>query len=59
VLKIYQSKSFPFSIEKWEEIAITSGDTLISKATKRKTLRTKYWQKNSNKYLHLRDTLKL
>jgi hypothetical protein len=59
ILNIYQNKTFPFSIEKWEEIAMTSSDTLVSKAVKRKTLRTKYWQKNSNKYLHLRDSLKL
>jgi hypothetical protein len=59
VLKIYQEKSFPFEIEKWEEMEIQEKDTLISKAKKMKTLKTKYWQKNSGKYLHLRDSLSL
>lgn len=59
VLKIYQEKEFPFTIEKWEEIKITAEDTLVSKATKIKTMRTKYWQQSSNKYLHLRDSLSL
>lgn len=59
VLKIYQEKSFPFEIEKWEEMEIKGKDTLISKAKKLKTLKTKYWQKNSDKYLHLRDSLSL
>ena len=58
-LNIYQEKTFPFSIEKWEEIEVNSKDTLVSKATKINTLKTKYWQQNSNKYLHLRDSLGL
>ena len=59
VLKIYQEKSFPFEITKWEEMEIKGKDTLISKANKLQTLKTKYWQKNSDKYLHLRDSLSL
>ncbi|WP_019038138.1 hypothetical protein [Psychroflexus tropicus] len=59
ILNVYQSKSFPYSIEKWEELDISSNDTLVSRAIKNKTLRTKYWEKNSNKYLHLRDSLNL
>ncbi|MFO7745889.1 MAG: septum formation inhibitor Maf [Psychroflexus sp.] len=58
-VSIYQQKSFPFSIEKWEETEITPTDTLISKARKIKTLKTKYWEQNSSKYLHLRDSLSL
>ncbi len=58
-LKIYQEKKPPFSILKWEEIQVTGNDTLISKASKLKTLKTKYWRKNSNKHLHLRDSLSL
>lgn len=59
ILKIYQEKTFPFAIEKWEEIEINKADTLISTAKKIKTLKTKYWQQNSNKYLHLRNSLSL
>jgi hypothetical protein len=59
ILKVYQEKVFPFSIEKWEEIEIKNKDTLVSKAKKMSTLKTKYWEQNSNKYLHLRDSLSL
>lgn len=59
IVTIYQDKTFPYFIKKWEEIAFNSKDTLISKATKIKTLKTKYWQQNSSKYLHLRDSLSL
>lgn len=59
IVKIYQEKTFPFAIEKWEEIEINKADTLTSTAKKIKTLKTKYWQQNSNKYLHLRDSLSL
>lgn len=59
IVKIYQVKTFPFAIEKWEEIEINSKDTLTSKATKIKTLKAKYWEQNSSNYLHLRDSLGL
>lgn len=59
ILTIYQDNNFPYAIEKWEEAQVTSTDTMISTAKKMKTLKTKYWQKNSNKYLHLRDSLSL
>ncbi|SDG54053.1 septum formation inhibitor Maf [Psychroflexus sediminis] len=59
IVNIYQEKTFPYSIEKWEEIKYNSKDTLVSSATKIKTLITKYWQQNSSKYLHLRDSLGL
>lgn len=59
IVTIYQEKTFPFSIEKWEEIEIKSTDTLTSSASKIKTFKTKYWEQNSNKYLHLRDSLSL
>lgn len=59
VINIYQDKTFPFTIEKWEELEIKDKDTLVSRATKLTRLKTKYWQQNSNKYLHLRDSLSL
>ena len=58
-LKIYQNKGFPFEIEQWEEIQIKNQDTLVTSAQKMKRLKTKYWEKNADKYLNLRDTLKL
>lgn len=59
VISIYQDKTFPFTIEKWEELEIKDKDTLVSRATKLTRLKTKYWEQNSNKYLHLRDSLSL
>lgn len=59
IVTISQEKNFPYAIEKWKEIEFNSKDTLISSATKIKTLKTKYWQQNSSKYLHLRDSLGL
>ncbi|MFN2262381.1 MAG: septum formation inhibitor Maf [Psychroflexus sp.] len=58
-LKIFQNKKFPFEIEQWEEIQIKNQDTLVTSAKKMKRLKTKYWQKNANKYLNLRDSLNL
>ena len=62
-LKIYFSRSFPFSIEKWEE-SYPSGNSenaeiLTTKAVKKQRIRTDYWNRNSNKDLPLRDKLEL
>lgn len=62
-LKIYFSRSFPFSIEKWEESypsdASENAEILTTKAVKKQRIRTDYWNKNSNKDLPLRDKLEL
>ncbi|PIF01209.1 MAG: septum formation inhibitor Maf [Maribacter sp.] len=62
-LEIHFSSTFPYSIEGWTE-SFTSGfgdkaKTMVSKATRIKTLKTPYWQQNGNDHLPLRDTLGL
>ncbi len=62
-LKIFYSRSFPFSIEKWEE-SYPSGfgenkKMLTTKAVKKKRIKIDYWNKNSNKNLPLREKLDL
>ncbi|MDR5590431.1 septum formation inhibitor Maf [Christiangramia sp. SM2212] len=62
-LKIYYSRIFPFSIEKWEESYPSSSgnnvEILTTIAVKKERLRTDYWNKNSNKNLPLRQKLDL
>ena len=52
-----------FTIEKWEESAPVdnspNAEILTTTATKKARLRTDYWNKNSNKDLHLREKLEL
>lgn len=60
-ISITFTENFPHTIESWSE-SFTSGygadtKTLISKATKIKRIKTAYWRQNSNKDLHLRDSL--
>ncbi len=50
---------FPHDILSWEETFTSGGKTLTTKATKLKTIKSPYWQKNSNQYEVLRDTLQL
>lgn len=62
-LKIYFSRSFPFTIEKWEE-SYPSGfgkneKMLTTKAVKKQRIKSDYWSKNSNKNLPLREQLEL
>lgn len=62
-LKINFNASFPYAIESWSD-SFKSGygpkaQTMTSTATKIKTLKTPYWQQNSNSFLPLRDTLGL
>lgn len=62
-LSIHFSSTFPFTIEHWTE-SYKSGfgpdaDTLTSTATRIKTLKQAYWQKNSNSDVFLRDSLGL
>ncbi|WP_295180239.1 septum formation inhibitor Maf [uncultured Christiangramia sp.] len=62
-IKIYLNKIPPFTIEKWEESAPVdnspNAEILTTTATKKARLRTDYWNKNSNKDLHLREKLEL
>ncbi|WP_248723220.1 septum formation inhibitor Maf [Seonamhaeicola sp. ML3] len=62
-LKIMFNPEFPFDILSWEESIKIGVDpnakVLTTKASKLKTIKSAYWNKNSNKYEVLRDTLKL
>lgn len=63
VLEINFTATFPHTIESWSD-SFKSGygpkaKTMVSKATKIKTLKTPYWRQNSNSFLPLRDTLGL
>ncbi len=63
-LKIKVSNAFPYGIEGWSETFKSGFDDkaktmLTSRATKIKTLKTPYWQKNGNNNLSLRDSLGL
>ncbi len=62
-LEINFNSVFPFSIESWSD-SFTSGygdnaRTMVSKASKIKTIKTPYWRQNGNNSLSLRDTLGL
>ena len=54
-LKIYQDKTFPFQILKWQEIEKTG----VSEARLQKSLKIEYWNKNANRFKFLRDSLGL
>lgn len=54
-LEIYYNQDFPYNIESWTET--TNG--LTTKATKLNTIKSAYWNKNSNADLKLRKTLGL
>lgn len=62
-LSITFATSFPYQIEGWvEEFKSGFGSnakTMVSKGSKLKTLKTPYWRQNSNKFVHLRDSLAL
>lgn len=62
-LKINFNTTFPFEILGWEETSITgygaSAKTLTTKATKLQTIKSAYWNKNTNADESLRTTLKL
>ncbi|MBT8297800.1 MAG: septum formation inhibitor Maf [Maribacter sp.] len=62
-LEIKFESSFPYTIESWTD-SFKSGfgskaQTMTSKATKIKTLKTPYWRQNRNNDIFLRDTLGL
>ncbi len=52
---IYFNSNFPYGILSWEETI----NGLNTKATKLKTIKSAYWNKNSNRDKVLRDTLQL
>lgn len=59
---LFFHSTFPYEIEKWEEInAADQNDTLRLKttATKLKRIKSDYWTKNKNENLNLRDSLQL
>ena len=62
-LKIKFNPQFPYDVIGWEETNEVgyglNKKVLTTKATKLKTLKTAYWNKNSNKDQTLRDSLKL
>ncbi len=52
-------KKFPFQILSWEEYQTSENTQPTIKATLKKSIRTPYWKKNSNKFASLRDSLAL
>jgi len=62
-LKIDFTTAFPYSIEGWSETSESGfGENrkeLTSTAKKIKSIKSPYWQKNSNQFLPLRDSLGL
>lgn len=63
ILSIIFNNNFPYEVLSWEETFKSgfgsSTKVLTTKATKIKTIKSAYWQKNSNKDKILRQTLKL
>jgi hypothetical protein len=63
ILSIIFNNNFPYEVLSWEETFKSgfgsSTKVLTTKATKIKTIKSAYWQKNSNKDEILRQTLKL
>lgn len=62
-LSIQFSENFPYDILGWEETFVSgygsSAQTLTTKATHLKTIKSPYWSKNSNADENLRKTLEL
>jgi len=58
-LKIFFQKEFPHQIEGWEDSYIDGGKYLTTKAKRIKTILSPYWNKSSNRYQELRDSLGL
>ena len=56
-LKIYQENKFPFQILKWQEIE--GNGSAVTEAVLNKTMKIDYWNKNSNRFEFLRDSLGL
>ena len=62
-LSITFNPQFPFDIISWEEIFISgygeNAKTLTTKATRQKTIKSDYWNKNTNDDFSLRESLGL
>ncbi len=58
-LKIYYFNIAPYKIEKWQEETQTNGKSQTTTAIKMNEIKSAYWNKNSNKDLHLREQLNL
>lgn len=58
-LKINFNPTLPYDILSWEETFKSGADIMTTKATKLKTIKSPYWQKNNNASEVLRDTLQL
>ncbi|MEM9142193.1 MAG: septum formation inhibitor Maf [Bacteroidota bacterium] len=62
-LKITFGTTFPHTIEGWTETFVSgygeNAQEMTSTATKIATLKSPYWQQNSNEYISLRDSLGL
>lgn len=58
ILKIYQKHTFPFSVLKWEEKQFEN-DKNFTTAVLQKQIKIDYWNKNSNTFAFLRDSLQL
>lgn len=58
-VKIEQEQNFPFRILSWEETVNQDGNSQISKAKLINSMNIDYWNKNKEKDLILRDSLKL
>ncbi len=58
-LVIKFNPEFPHDILEWEEMFQSGTKVMSTKATKLKTIKSPYWQKNDNASAILRDTLQL
>ncbi len=59
MVSIKFNANFPYGILGWEESFNSGSGVLTTKATKLKTIKSPYWQKNNNKDKILRQTLQL
>ncbi len=58
ILNIYQKNMFPYPILKWEEKE-SENDKNFTTAVLQKRMKIDYWNKNSNTFTFLRDSLQL
>lgn len=58
-LRIFYLPYSPYTIEKWEESTQSNGKIFLTTANKMETIKSAYWNKNSNNDLPLRDKLQL
>jgi len=58
-IRIYYLPYFPFTIEKWEESTRRNREVFLTTATKMESIKSDYWNKNTNNDLPLRDKLQL